>query len=356
MMQIKKVTTWKEDLKLKRPYSIAYERIESVENLFVLIEGENGKIGIGAGSPAEDVTGESIQSCETALAEHLESILVGADIRCSRSILRRLDREMPDTPAARAAVDIAMHDLLGNTLGLPLVDLLGRVHNALPTSITIGIKSLDETLDEAEEYTGRGFRFLKVKTGIDVDEDIARLVNLRRRVGPDVAIRVDANQGYSRSDYLRFVHETRQVNLEFTEQPLHRSDLDGMRTLAGSVRKRSAADECLLSPKDALACLCPPYPFGIFNIKLMKCGGIASGLEIAAMAGHAGVDLMWGCMDESIVSIAGALHAALASPATKYLDLDGSFDLARDLVEGGFVLENGWLRPTHRPGLGVRRL
>ncbi|MEE4113839.1 MAG: enolase C-terminal domain-like protein, partial [Desulfobacteraceae bacterium] len=213
-----------------------------------------------------------------------------------------------------------------------------------------------ETLDEAEEYSGRGFRFLKVKTGIDVDEDIERLVNIRQRVGPAVAIRVDANQGYSRSDYLRFVHETSQVDLEFTEQPLHRSDLDGMRTLAGSVRKRSAADECLLSPKDALACLCPPYPFGIFNIKLMKCGGIAPGLEIAAMAGHAGVDLMWGCMDESIVSIAGALHAALASPATKYLDLDGSFDLARDLVEGGFVLENGWLRPTDRPGLGVRRL
>lgn len=355
-MKIKKVTTWKEDLKLTRPYTIAYERIESVENLFVLIEGENGKIGIGAGSPAEDVTGESIQACETALTEQLEPILVGADIRCCRSLLRRLGSQMADTPAARAAVDIALHDLLGNTIGLPLVDLLGRAHDALPTSITIGIKSVDETLDEATEYTGRGFRFLKVKTGINVDEDIERLVKLRRFVGPSVAIRVDANQGYSRSDYQRFFNETGKVDLEFVEQPMHRSDFDGMRSLPESVRKRSAADECLLSPKDALACLCPPYPFGIFNIKLMKCGGIAPGLEIAAMAGHKGIDLMWGCMDESIVSIAAALHAALASPATKYLDLDGSFDLARDLVEGGFVLENGWLRPTSQPGLGVTRL
>ena len=322
-MKIKKVTTWKEDLKLTRPYTIAYERIESVENLFVLIEGENGKIGIGAGSPAEDVTGESIQACETALTEQLEPILVGADIRCCRSLLRRLGSQMADTPAARAAVDIALHDLLGNTIGLPLVDLLGRAHDALPTSITIGIKSVDETLDEATEYTGRGFRFLKVKTGINVDEDIERLVKLRRFVGPSVAIRVDANQGYSRSDYQRFFNETGKVDLEFVEQPMHRSDFDGMRSLPESVRKRSAADECLLSPKDALACLCPPYPFGIFNIKLMKCGGIAPGLEIAAMAGHKGIDLMWGCMDESIVSIAAALHAALASPATKYLDLDG---------------------------------
>ena len=87
----------------------------------------------------------------------------------------------------------------------------------------------------------------------------------------------------------------------------------------------------------------------------MKCGGIAPGLEIATMAQYAGIDLMWGCMDESIVSISAALHAALASPATRYLDLDGSLDLARDVVQGGFVLENGWLRTTVRPGLGVSR-
>ncbi len=97
----------------------------------------------------------------------------------------------------------------------------------------------------------------------------------------------------------------------------------------------------------------PPRPFGIFNIKLMKCGGVAPGLEIAGMAHHAGIDLMWGCMDESIVSISGALHAALAAPATQYLDLDGSLDLAQDIVTGGFMLENGWLRTLDKPGLGV---
>jgi len=88
----------------------------------------------------------------------------------------------------------------------------------------------------------------------------------------------------------------------------------------------------------------------------MKCGGIRPGLEIADMAWHAGIDLMWGCMDESIVSIAGALHAALASKATKYLDLDGSLDLAKDLVSGGFILDNGWLSTTEQPGLGVKRI
>ena len=86
-----------------------------------------------------------------------------------------------------------------------------------------------------------------------------------------------------------------------------------------------------------------PQPFGIYNIKLMNCGGINSSLQIVEIANLAKIDLMWGCMDESIISISAALHAVLASPATRYLDLNGSLDLARDLVSGGFILSNGYL-------------
>ncbi|MGD8286610.1 MAG: dipeptide epimerase [Desulfobacterales bacterium] len=355
-MKIKKVSTWKENLELTRPYTIAYERVEAVENLFVLIEAENGLVGIGAGSPEEFVTGESFQTCEEALGQGLEPILAGADIRNYKTLLRRLAADMPAAPAALAAADMALHDLWAQSLDLPLVDVLGRIHDALPTSKTIGIKSVGETLAEAEEYRQQGFGIIKVKIGRDVDEDIERLVRLRERYGPEVALRVDANQGYSLTQYMQFYEQTKRLDLEFVEQPLAAADLDSMRSLPKDVRERTAADECLLSPSSALACLCAPLPFGIFNIKLMKCGGIAPGLEIATMAQYAGIDLMWGCMDESIVSISAALHAALASPATRYLDLDGSLDLARDVVQGGFVLENGWLRTTVRPGLGVSRI
>ncbi|BBO92235.1 mandelate racemase/muconate lactonizing enzyme family protein [Desulfosarcina ovata] len=352
-MKIVNVQSWKADLKLTRPYTIAYQRVDAVENLFVRIEAENGHVGIGAASPSEDVTGESTQACEMGLADQVAPILMGADLRCCRSLLRQLDVALAKTPAARAAVDIALHDLVAGSLGLPLVDLLGRVHDAMPTSITIGILPLDEMLAEAAEYIGRGFRCLKVKTGINVEEDIERLIKVREQVGAAVTIRVDANQGYSPEEYGRFIRETTKADLEFVEQPLPRSDLDAMRVLPEAVRKFSAADESLIGPDDALTCLIPPHPFGIFNIKLMKCGGIAPGMEIAAMAARAGIDLMWGCMDESIVSIAAALHVALASPATRYLDLDGSLDLAVDLVKGGFILENGTLRTTADPGLGV---
>ena len=356
-MNIEKIAVWKENLKLTRPYSIAYETVNSVENLFVFLEAENGQYGIGAGSPAIGVTGENIQDCERALKKELEPILLNADIRFFQSLIQRLAKATASTPAARAAVDIALHDLISKVIGLPLAEVLGRVHKTMQTSITIGIKTTPkETLIEAKEYWDRGFKVMKVKAGQYLEKDIEALILLREKFGPELVIRVDANQGYSVADYRKFLKQTKGINLEFVEQPLPASSLENMRSLDKSIRLISVGDESILTPEDTIECLCPPLPFGIFNIKLMKCGGISPALEIARMARLKNINLMWGCMDESIVSISAALHAAFASPATRYLDLDGSLDLARDLVEGGFVLDKGWMRLTDRPGLGVSRI
>ena len=355
-MKISKATYWTEQLSLTRPYTIAYERIESVENLFVCLQAEDGSIGLGVASPAEDVTGEGIQQCRQALSGNLESLLHGSDIRYLRSILRDIETAIPGAPAARAAIDMALHDLWAKHLGLPLVDLLGRVHRSLPTSITIGIDSVEASLEEADEYKRCGFRILKVKIGKSVAEDVERLHRIRQKMGPDIAIRVDINQGFSVDQFENFLQQTASLELEFIEQPLKADDLDNMRRMPPAARSKAAADESLLDARHALVCLEHPRPFGIFNIKLMKCGGIVPGLQIADIANLAGIDLMWGCMDESIVGIAAALHAALASPATRYLDLDGHLDLARDLVRGGFVLKDGELSLTDKPGLGVELL
>jgi L-alanine-DL-glutamate epimerase-like enolase superfamily enzyme len=129
-----------------------------------------------------------------------------------------------------------------------------------------------------------------------------------------------------------------------------------MQALPEDLRRRCAADEDLHSPADAIRMATDPQPYGIYNIKLMKCGGIRPAMQIAHVAEQSHIQLMWGCNDESIVSITAALHAALASPATHYLDLDGSFDLARDVVDGGFELRDGYLYPGDGPGLGVRLL
>ena len=126
--------------------------------------------------------------------------------------------------------------------------------------------------------------------------------------------------------------------------------------LSTDIRQQLAADESLKDSKAALQLAQQPQPFGIYNIKLMKCGGIKAALEIATIAKPAGISLFWGCNDESRVSIAAALHAAFASANTRYIDLDGSLDLAEDIVSGGFVIEDGFMRPSDGPGLGLVRL
>ena len=127
-MKISKATYWTEKLALTQPYTIAYDRIESVQNLFVRLQAEDGSVGLGVASPAADVTGEGVRQCRQALADTLEGLLPGTDFRHLKTRLREVERAIPHAPAARAAIDMALHDLWATHLGLPLVDLLGRVH------------------------------------------------------------------------------------------------------------------------------------------------------------------------------------------------------------------------------------
>ena len=355
-MKIKSVAARFEEIELSRPYTIAFRSVDRVRMGIVELRTERGQIGLGAASPEAQVTGETEESCQEALAEHRLGWLLGRDVRHLPALCRELGEQMSSTPAARAAVDMALHDLLARELEVPLVEMLGRAHEALPTSITIGIMSTGEALEEAQEYMGRGFRVLKVKLGHALEEDVERLTRLRETVGPEIAVRVDPNQGYNAEDLKRFARDTEGLDIEFVEQPLPAGEEQAMRDLPPALRSRLAADESLLNEEDALRLLEPPAACGIFNLKLMKCGGLFPAQRIATLAEVSGTELMWGCMDESLISISAALHLALASPATRYLDLDGSLDLARDPAEGGFVLEDGLMRTTDEPGIGARIL
>ncbi len=353
-MRITKAKLWKENLELTNPYTIAFQTIEAVENLFVELTLENGTTGIGAGAPAPMITGEEMGASMAALQSALEQI-EGKDIRHYLGLIKEMQRQLSKFPAALTAVDVALHDAFTKWLDIPLASYLGQVHQKLPTSITIGIQSLEDTLEEAGERVEQGFKILKLKTGKDVDRDIETFSLLRQKVGPDIKIRIDANQGYTTETFQAFVRQTKSLDIEFFEQPFPARHLDWMRLSPAEIRNQCAADESLHAPADAVR-IVANQAFGIFNIKLMKCGGLINGQRIAQIAQDFGIDVMWGCMDESRVSIAAALHLAFACPATKYLDLDGSIDLARDIVEGGFELKDGMMYLTGKAGLGVKRV
>lgn len=337
---------------LSRPYAIAHQATDAAALARVVVTLDGGTTGLGTATPEPLVTGETFARCEGGLRV-AAAWLCGLSFTDPRELGGLLRASLPDAPAARAALDMALHDAWGRRRGRPVVDLLGRVHDALPTSITIGVRNVADTLTEAREYLGRGFRLLKVKVGEDVALDVERLARLRELVGAEVPLLADANAGYTFANLREFLDRTRDLDLALIEQPLPRAAADAQRALPPDEVARLVADESLLDTADAERLAAAPRAFGTWNIKLMKCGGITPALDIARIAHGDGIALMWGCMDESVIGIAAALHAAFACPATRWLDLDGSFDLSRDVARGGFVLRDGVLRPLDRPGLGV---
>ncbi len=355
-MKIKDIKVWNEDLGNTRPYTIAFKTVDEVRNAFVEITLDTGLTGIGSGNPSEYVVGENLGQTLAALDEKNLEFLIGRDIRELHQLTYEVWTNFLKTPAARAALDIALYDAFTKYLGVPLVKYLGQKIHAMPTSNTIGIKNVTETLKETDDYLKQGFKAIKVKLGKDLAEDIERMVKMREEFGYGYAIRIDANQGYTPEQTIEFYNKTKHLQIELIEQPLPARAIAEMKALPDEVKKVVAADESLISPKHALELIKPPRAAGIFNIKLMKCGGISQGLKIADIALHEGIDLFWGCNDESIVSITAALHAAFACSHTKYIDLDGSLDLAKDVVKGGFILKDGIMYCSDKPGLGVERI
>lgn len=351
-MKIKSVRAYLKNLALRKPYTIAHYVCSAVENVFVEVELANGIIGFGAANPAPEVVGETPEQCLQNCASVFERIQ-GRDILHFAQLITEISDQFPRAPGTKAAFDIALHDAYAQFQGIRVVDIYGQKIASLPTSVTIGIMNVADTLAEAGAFLEQGFHILKVKTGMNVEEDIERIVKLQERFGTQISIRVDANQGYNQATLRTFLAATKHIRLELIEQPLPEGDEADLLAFALETRKILVADESLQSIESARTLAQMPHLFGIFNIKLMKCGGIAAAMEIAPIAQKAGINLFWGCNDESRVSIAAALHTAFACPNTRYLDLDGSFDLAEDLAGGGFTVENGWMRLAGGVGLGI---
>ena len=350
-MKITSVRAYAKNLSLQKPYTIAWETITDVENIFFEIQLENGIKGIGAANPAPEVVGETPAMVLQNLQSDFIEYLIGKDIRHFLQLIDACRNQFPNLPGTQACIDIALHDAFGQWLGIPVVDFYGRKHQRMLLSITIGIMDNAATLAEADEYRQKGFRVLKIKTGLDAAQDAERIIKLKEKFADHFTIRVDANTGYNLQQLQLFLAKTAHLGIELVEQPLLTNIEKDLLLLPAAVRGELAADESLKNARSALS-LAQQKLYGIFNIKLMKCGGICAAFEIAHIAKAAGIDLFWGCNDESIVSITAALHAAFACTHTKYLDLDGSIDLAEDVVSGGFRIKDGYMYTSDKPGLG----
>jgi L-alanine-DL-glutamate epimerase-like enolase superfamily enzyme len=350
-MKIRSLESWPVTMRLTEPYTIAYEHIDETTNVFVRIETDAGLVGFGCAAPDQEVTGETPDTVLDALARANRDVLAGHDPLRYALILEVLAEALPEAPSARAAVDMAIFDILGKVANLPLWKLLGGYRDAIKTSVTIGVLPPRDTLRRAKTLVKEGITCLKLKGGIDVEQDIARVLDVRHAVGNGIELRFDANQGWSVDESRYFVESTRLAGLELLEQPTGRDQPDLLGRVSRTVPVPVMADESLMSLRDAFR-LAKNDLADMVNVKLMKVGGIFEALQINAVARAARLEVMIGCMDESALAIAAGLHVALARHNVAYADLDGHLDLVADPAAGAVRFERGTLYPTSRPGLG----
>ncbi len=330
-------------------FKIATGASDVEENVLVKVVAGD-EFGIGNGNPT-DVTKETRESVEAFLSKVPKKI-VGTEEQDLVKVHQRLDSIADGNTAAKAAVDIAIFDLLSKREKKPLYEYLGGTRDRIITDMTIGIESRNVTVQKALKHYKAGFRALKIKVGLDFEEDIRRVAAVREALGPGVQLRVDANQGYSVDQAIRFCEAMKSYDVVVVEQPVKAEDLAGLKRVTEASEIPVMADECVRSVLDARR-VAREGIADMINIKLMKSAGIHDGVMINRLAAAADMGTMVGCMGEIQASIAAGLHFALSSDNVLFADLDSHFNIIDD-PSSGLEFDDGHLIAPRAPGLGIK--
>jgi len=318
---------------LKETFRTSHGAADEKELVIAAIGG-----GLGEASPVS-YYGESIDTIKSYLSKAKAAI--GDDLYRLEDINERLNKVAANNGAAKAAIDIAIHDAIGKQLNMPVYKLLGITpRDDIATSYTISINSPDNMKRQTE--ANPGYRVYKVKVGVPGDIDMVAAV----REATDAKIRVDANGGWTLKEAFQKIKQLEKYDLEFVEQPLHWKDYEGFKILRSRVDLPIIADEGVMTAEDI------PIYAGVvdgINIKLQKSGGIREAFKMIAVARAHKLKIMIGCMVETSIGISAAAQLA---PLVDYVDLDGNL-LIRDDPYEGIRAVGGFLRYTDRPGIGV---
>jgi L-alanine-DL-glutamate epimerase-like enolase superfamily enzyme len=350
-VKITNIEHFRLDMPLAFPYTIAYETVSQTTNIILKLTTDKGVVGWGVAAPDAEVTGEAPEDVIHHIDNTISGLLMGESPFQIARMTHLIKEHCPNASSTQAMVDIALHDLLARQAKLPLYQLLGGYRNHIPTSITIGILSLKETIEQARYYLKKGFTIIKLKGGLDMEEDIAKIRKLREVHGEEFLLRFDANQGYTPAESIAFIHETRAAKIEIFEQPTKQKIEAHLGEVTQNVHVPVMADESIKTLYDAFR-LASNELIDMVNIKIMKMGGILESQHINSVAKAAGMEVMVGCIDECALGISAGLHFALSRPNIEYADLDGHLDLLEDPFLDLFDLKKGVLYPSKAPGLG----
>jgi len=334
------------------PFVIATGVMDYAQNVLVRIYTDKGIHGVGECSAFPMIVGETQDTC-LAMAKEFARILIGKDPLQIPDRMNDLLGYAAHNSTIKSAFDMALFDIAAKEADLPLYKFLGGHKRTIETDMTIGIDTPQNMALSALKYQSQGCRILKIKLGKKVHEDLERVKLIREAVGPEMTLRLDANQGWDFDDALLALGKLATYDIEFCEQPMRTWFDDQLPELNLNSPIKLMADESCYNHHDARK-LINSNSCSYLNIKFSKSGGILEAQKIHEVALQHGMKCMIGSMLESRIALSANLHFALASPNVLYFDLDTALlgHLA-DPVVNGLSYDGYFLDVPEIPGIGA---
>ncbi len=342
-------------LPLKKPVVMSGERIERSQSLLVRVEAANGLTGWGEASAAPLMSGDVLPGMVAVINDHLAPLVRGQDALRRAELTGRCANALLHNTGAKCALDMALNDLVGRHLGVPLADLFGgALRDELAPMYLLGNPRVEDDIAEAAGKLKEGWTFFKLKIGIKpAADEAAAAIAVRRALGDAVALCADANTGMSFADARAFAHGARAANLLFLEQPLKAEDFEGMAVLARESPIPLCGDESIGSIASLLALQRMGAIKGA-NIKTIKMGGIGISVQAMAVCAALGLNInLAGKVAESSIAGAAIVHLGCLAPNLNWgINITAHY-LAEDVTETPVRIGNGTVRRPRGAGLGV---
>jgi muconate/chloromuconate cycloisomerase len=353
--KIKNVETAAIDLPLKKQWKISLYKAATRAHAVVKITTEEGITGYGEVAPSPAFMGETGHTVALVIENYLKSVLVGKSAFDIEMLHREMKFAIYGNLAAKSAVDMALYDIMGKALDMPVRDLLGGSYrDRIDLSWVVGMQDLDGSIDEAQDAVAKGYRTIKLKVGISPEVDYELVSGVRKALGDKTPIRLDANQGYDYKTAFALFSRLEEFHLESIEQPVERWDLHGMAELRRRLRTPIMADESVSTPHDALDVIATRAADCV-NIKVGKVGGLWKAKKIADSLEAAGLSATAGSNLEVGIGSAASIHFVAS---TEVVDMPNDLLLGGplheyDLIEGDFSVNDGQVTCPATPGLGI---
>jgi muconate cycloisomerase len=341
-------------LPMIKPVIMAGEEVRRADNVLVRLEADTGLVGWGEAASAPTMTGETSASMVAAV-HYLTPVLEGRAADDIGGALAAMDGRMYGNHGAKAAIEIALHDLVGRATNRPVHALLGDKRRSRMSILgVIGGGDLTGDLHDAGKKKGDGFAAFKIKVGIDTPvRDAERTRLICNILGAGVLISADANQGFAAAQAIAFVRAVAGAGLDFFEQPVAADDLAGMAAVAAATDIAIGADEGIHSAADIARHHERNAACGV-SLKAIKLGGMRAVVEAARLCDRLGMQVNVSCKTgESSIAGAAALHIAAVIPEIAWGLTLTNAGLGDDVTSHPIRIHNGCADVMDRPGLGI---